>query len=96
MTPEGKIQRYTQKSFKAIGGLVRKVSYEGRIECADLLVVLPGGIVLFIEVKRSSSTAADAHQVREHDRLKRRGANVFVVGSVADVDRVVAEFTPVH
>ena len=51
-TPEGKIQKYAKERFEAIGGLVRKLSYENRRAAMDLLVILPYGIIWFVEVKK--------------------------------------------
>lgn len=41
MTPEGNIQTYAQEQLKKRGCLVRKISYEGRRGCPDLLVLVP-------------------------------------------------------
>ena len=40
-TPEGIIQTYAQEQLKKRGCLVRKISYEGRRGCPDLLVLVP-------------------------------------------------------
>ena len=40
-TPEGIIQTYAQEQLKNHGCLVRKISYEGRRGCPDLLVLVP-------------------------------------------------------
>lgn len=92
MTPEGKIQKYAKYRFEAIGGLVRKLSYEGRNGAPDLLVVLPGGVIWFVEVKKDENTEPEEHQLREHKRLRKRGANVFVVGSFKQVDDLIANY----
>ena len=92
MTPEGKIQKYAKDRFGAIGGLVRKLSYEGRSGAPDLLVILPDGIVWFVEVKKDENTKPDPHQLREHERMRKRGANVFVVGSFKQVDDLIASY----
>ena len=47
-TPEGRVQKYAKERFEALGGLVRKLSYENRVGAPDLLVILPGGIVWFV------------------------------------------------
>lgn len=96
MTPEGKIQKYAKERFEAIGGLVRKLSYEGRAGAPDLLVILPGGIVWFVEIKKDESTKPDPHQLREHERMRKRGANVFVVGSFKQVDDLIANYYSSH
>lgn len=40
-TPEGIIQTYAQEQLKKRGCLVRKISYESRRGCPDLLVLVP-------------------------------------------------------
>lgn len=91
-TPEGRVQKYAKEQFEAIGGLVRKMAFEGRRAATDLLVILPGGIVWFVEVKKDENTKPDPHQLREHERMRKRGANVFVVGSVKQVDDLIANY----
>ncbi|HCY2339604.1 TPA: VRR-NUC domain-containing protein [Escherichia coli] len=91
-TPEGKIQKYAKDRFEAIGGLVRKIVYEGRNGAPDLLVILPDGIIWFVEVKKDENTKPDPHQLREHERMRRRGANVFVVGSFKQIDDLIANY----
>lgn len=91
MTPEGRIQAYAMAEFKKLGGLVRKIRYEGRNGCPDLLIILPGGLVVFVEVKKDERTGPDPHQAREHERMRQRGALVYTVGSKEQVDKLVAE-----
>ena len=91
MTPEGKIQAYAQAEFKKIGGLVRKIRYEGRNGCPDLLVILPGGLVVFVEIKKAANRGPDPHQEREHERMRKRGAMVRTIGSNEQVNELVAE-----
>ncbi|ECX6546740.1 VRR-NUC domain-containing protein, partial [Salmonella enterica subsp. enterica serovar Dublin] len=59
MTKEGRVQKYAKDRFEALGGLVRKLSYENRVGAPDLLVILPGGIVWFVEVKKDENTKPD-------------------------------------
>ncbi|MDU3284310.1 MAG: hypothetical protein E7E80_10810 [Cutibacterium avidum] len=92
MTKEGRVQKYAKYRFEALGSLVRKLSYEGRSGAPDLLVILPGGIVWFVEVKKDENTKPDPHQLREHERMRKRGANVFVVGSFKQVDDLIASY----
>lgn len=92
MTPEGKVQAYAKAEFEKLGALVRKIRYEGRNGCPDLLVLLPWGVVWFVEVKKAENTGPDPHQVREHERMRNRGANVFVVGSKSQVDSLIANY----
>lgn len=95
-TKEGRVQKYAKDRFEAIGGLVRKLSYENRVGAPDLLVILPGGIVWFVEVKKDENTKPDRHQLREHERMRKRGANVFVVGSFKQIDTLIAGYYSSH
>lgn len=92
MTPEGKIQAYAKAEFEGLGALVRKIRYEGRNGCPDLLVLLPEGAVWFVEVKKDEATGPDPHQEREHERMRKRGANVFMVGSKSQVDSLIRNY----
>lgn len=96
MTKEGRVQKYAKERFEAIGGLVRKLSYEGRSGAPDLLVILPGGVIWFVEVKKDENTKPDPHQLREHERIRKRGANVFVVGSIKQIDTLIADYYSKH
>lgn len=111
-TPEGKIQTYAQEQLKKRGCLVRKISYEGRRGCPDLLVLVPMRPVagvwpkpghagmwyppasMFLEIKKDEQTEAAAHQERERARMSKRGADVRVIGSKAQVDELVKELFP--
>lgn len=105
-TPEGIIQTYAQEQLKKRGCLVRKISYEGRRGCPDLLVLVPDRDpqdryttymkpqTLFIEIKKDEQTKPDSHQQREHERMRAVGADVRVIGSKAQVDELVKELFP--
>lgn len=105
-TPEGKIQTYAQEQLKKRGCLVRKISYESRRGCPDLLVLVPErspyvhyrvrGLpeTLFLEIKKDEQTKPDPHQQREHERMRAVGADVRTIGSKAQVDELVKELFP--
>ncbi len=108
-TPEGEVQAYGAEQLKKHGCLVRKISYEGRRGCPDQLVLIPvrkvgktkeGWAILrepdvmFIEYKRDEKTEPDAHQILEHERMRKRGADVRVIGSKAQVDALIEELFP--
>ena len=90
MTPEGKIQAMVKRRFESLGGLVRKISYEGRRGCPDLIVGI-GGQIILIEVKKSIKSRLDPHQERESERYRSRGVTVYKIGSAEELDSVVAK-----
>ena len=106
MTPEGIVQAYAQEQLKKRGCLVRKISYEGRRGCPDLLVLVPERLdrnipgwlripkTLFLEIKKDEQTKPDPHQQREHKRMRAVGADVRTIGSKARVDELVKELFP--
>lgn len=102
-TPEGEVVEYAKKQLKAKGCLVRKISYEMRRGCPDLLVLVPERDyrrwyaepqTLFLEIKKDEQTKPDAHQQREHARMQAVGADVRAIGSKAQVDTLVKELFP--
>lgn len=105
-TPEGEVQTYAQEQLKKRGCLVRKISYEGRRGCPDLLVLVPlrRGFdwcrwelepeTLFLEIKKDEQTKPDQHQQREHERMRAVGADVRAIGSKAQIDELVKELFP--
>ena len=105
-TPEGRVQSYAQEQLKKRGCLVRKISYEGRRGCPDLLVLVHDRgmhcktgatldpCVLFLEIKKDEQTKPDPHQQREHERMRAVGADVRVIGSKAQVDSLIGELFP--
>lgn len=108
-TPEGEVVEYAKKQLKAKGCLVRKISYEMRRGCPDLLVLVPTHIyqydldgwpvfqdasTIFLEIKKDEQTKPDPHQQREHARMRAIGADVRTIGSKAQVDELVKELWP--
>ncbi len=108
LTPEGRIVAYAKKRLKEKGCLVRKIAYEMRRGCPDMLVLVPyragKGIlwdtwpvpacVIFIEFKKDETTEPEPHQLAEHRRMRAAGADVRVIGSVAQVDALIEELFP--
>ncbi len=90
-TPEGVIQAYGMAELKKRGCLVRKISYEGRNGCPDLLVVAPTGVIVLVELKKSEGKRADPHQEREHARIAKRGAPIKLIGSKRQIDLLIEE-----
>lgn len=97
---ERDIERYLCKRVKELGGEVRKVQWIGRNGAPDRLVMLPStgnfpmpeGATVFVEVKNPDTIKtfpADAHeraQHREHERMRRMGQTVLVIGTTEAVD----------
>ena len=85
---ERQIERYLIRKVKEKGGEVRKLKYIGRRGAVDRLVLLPGRFFM-IELKRPGLTA-EAHQAREHARLRASGIVTYVLDSFESIDEVLS------
>lgn len=90
---EAKVEQHFVDCAKARGGEVRKIQYIGRRGAPDRLLVLPWNRVFFVELKRPDGKAED-HQLREHARLRRIGADVRVLDTIELVDAFFKEVAP--
>ena len=100
---ESTIEKYLVKRVKELGGEVRKVAWVGRQGAPDRLVMLPhcgrygrnSSIKTFwVELKNPETIKtfpANAHeraQAREHERMRKMGQHVVVLGAIEQVDEL--------
>ena len=85
---ESDIEDYLVRRAKSFGGEVRKVKWIGRRGAPDRVVMLPGGRLMWTEIKRPGGTA-EPHQAREHARMRGMGQRVVVVDSLAAIDALL-------
>lgn len=71
---------------------VRRVQWIGRHGAPDL-VLIKGGVTVWIEAKREGKDA-ELHQAREHKRMRKRGALVYVVDRAEDGYRILDRHDP--
>lgn len=88
MLKERDIENYLVDTVKVLGGETRKVKWIGRKGAPDRLVLLPGGVTLWVELKAPGKTP-DTHQMREHNIMRKMGQRVEVVDSLRGVDTVL-------
>jgi hypothetical protein len=81
------IREALDKRVKAYGGETRAVSWLGRKNAPDVLVLMPASIAwhTFVETKRPGKRATAA-QAREHERMRDAGCNVLVITTIAELD----------
>jgi len=77
---EGIIERYSERTAQQFGGLARKIAYPGRRGATDRLLLLPGGVIAFFELKHDDEPL-NALQEKEHKVLRDLG---FCVATVRD------------
>lgn len=93
---ERDVERYLVKQVKRAGGEVRKLEWIGRRGAPDRIVMLPsvtgftegGGYTVFVELK-APGKKPEAHQLREHERMRKMGQEVEVIDSLEAVDELL-------
>lgn len=99
---ERDIERHLVERVKALGGEVRKVQWIGRRGAPDRLVMLPNltperaqfpfgckARSAWVELK-APGVEPEAHQLREHNRMRKKGQRVEVIDSIEAVERLLA------
>lgn len=83
------LERYIENYLIGVvttrGGAVRKVQWIGRRGAPDRVVMLPGGKILFVELKKPGEPPTE-QQLIEHDNLRKLGQLVYVADSIEGVD----------
>lgn len=78
---EKTIEQALVKRVKALGGTAEKFTSPGRRSCPDRLVTLPGGRIIFIEVKAPGKKPT-AKQTLDHERRRELGCDVRVIDNL--------------
>ena len=99
---ERDIERHLVKRVKALGGEVRKVEWIGRRGAPDRLVMLPASwqgrrtsgfwdspTTTWVELK-APGVKPEAHQLREHARMRAMGQRVVVIDSLEGVEELLS------
>lgn len=73
------------KRVKELGGTAEKFTSPSRRSVPDRLVTLPGGKIVFVELKRPSSKPT-AKQALDHERRRALGCDVRVIDTVEDAN----------
>lgn len=81
---EDQIEQRLVRGVKRLGGLCEKFTSPGRRSVPDRLITMPGGRIVFVECKRPGGKPT-ANQVRDHERRRALGAEVYVVSTPEEV-----------
>ena len=82
---ERHLEQYFAKQIKAKGGLSYKFTSPSNAGVADRIVVLPGGVVWFVELKTSTGKLSKL-QALFNKRVQALGANACVLYGRDEVD----------
>lgn len=77
---EKEVEQYLVRRIKALGGMAEKFTSPGRRSVPDRLVSLPGGRIVFVELKAPGKKPTE-NQLRDHQRRRDMGFTVLVLDS---------------
>jgi len=92
MVREIRIETYLFNEVKAAGGQCVKLHPMGVVGIPDRLVLLPGGVVVFCEVKKPKGGVVSRMQQIWEQRLADLGMNHRFVFTRDDVNEIMKEF----
>ena len=92
MSREQTIEGYLRARVRDAGGLCVKLNPAGYVGIPDRLVVLPGGVVVFVEVKKPQGGKISKAQFVWRDRLLDLGVEHRFVFTKDDVDELMEVF----
>lgn len=87
---ESVVETHLKRRVQETGGFTRKVQWIGHRGAPDRLVGWPRRHVL-VEMKKPVTPNAEAHQKREHERLRSIGFDVRVLATIEAVDAFIEE-----
>ena len=81
---ESRIEQSLVRGVRKAGGWALKLVSPGHAGVPDRLVLLPGGRVLFVELKQDTGVLSPL-QIETHKRLRRLGMKVYTLYGREDV-----------
>ena len=89
---EKTIEAYLVKRIHSLGGECEKFTSPARRSVPDRIVTMPGGKIIFVELKSPGKKATEL-QERDHQRRREMGFDVRVIDSKEGVDALVKELS---
>jgi hypothetical protein len=85
---ERDIERHLVRRTVEHGGIAYKWVSPGRVGVADRIVLLPGGVVWFVELKTTKGRLSPWQKLFAAD-MRRMGMNYLVIRSKGEVDELL-------
>jgi hypothetical protein len=86
---EATIEEELVRRVRAAGGIAEKTTVIGRRGFFDRIVVLPGGRVYWVELKRPRGGRLSPHQIQRHAQYRALGVEILVIKNLGDIDRLL-------
>lgn len=99
---ERDIEAHLVKRVKELGGEVRKVQWVDRRSAPDRLVMFPPGTLPYLRttfwvelknpktIKTFPGNQLERAQAREHERMRRMGQRVEVIGTIEAIEELLS------
>lgn len=82
---ESDVERYFREKIKGAGGMAVKFVSPGLSGVPDRIVLLPGGKIYFVELKKPGGRVRPL-QKKVINKLRRLGQEVHIIKSFSEVD----------
>jgi hypothetical protein len=82
---ERDIEKALIRKVKSLGGMCEKYTSPSRRSVPDRLVSLPGGRIIFVELKAPGKKPTE-NQKRDHEKRRALGCDVRVIDCLEEVD----------
>ena len=90
-TAEKEVESYLRKQIEQAGGRCIKFVPDYAVGFPDRIVLLPGGVLLWVETKRPRGGRLSVVQKVRHAALRNLGQRVEVIWTKQQVDALLAE-----
>ena len=84
---ERDIENALARRVKSLGGTCEKFTSPGRRSVPDRLITMPGGKIIFIELKAPGKKPTEL-QARDHARRRALGCDVRVIDNKGDANAI--------
>lgn len=90
MQKEARIENWLVRQVRDLGGICDKFTSPSNPGVPDRLIVMPGGRVIFVELKTETGKLANI-QVWQHKRYRELGADVRLIKGMDEARKLVEE-----
>ena len=88
---EHDVEAYLKKRVEGLGGRCLKFPAVFEEGIPDRQVILPGGKIVFVELKRPKGGRLSKMQKYQHEKLRALGCKVYVPKNYKEVDKMLEE-----
>ena len=86
---ENEVEAYLRRQVEKLGGLCLKIPADYMRGIPDRIVLLPHGVLVWVETKRPSGGRVSGSQLVVHEMLRRLGQQVVIVWSKEEADELL-------